>query len=109
MPPARRLRFELVQEIVDGIGTERPLRVLDAGAGEGLLAMTLARRHSNWQIVAADADDAMLNRGRHHKASEGLGNVDFIRADLTDDLGSEEFDLVFAIEACRRFRTTTPR
>jgi len=100
MPPARRLRFELVLEIVDRIGAERPLRVLDAGAGEGLLAMTLARRHSNWQIVAADADadDAMLERGRHQKASEGLANVEFVRADLTGDLGSEEFDVVLAIE-----------
>jgi SAM-dependent methyltransferase len=98
LPPARRLRFELVLEMVDGIGAGRPLRVLDAGAGEGLLTMTLARRHSDWQIVAADADDAMLDRGRHRKAGEGLGNVSFVRADLTDDLGSEEFDLVLAIE-----------
>jgi SAM-dependent methyltransferase len=98
MPPARRLRFELVLEILDRIGAERPLRVLDAGAGEGLLALTLARRHSNWQIVAADADDTMLDRGRHLKASEGLPNVDFVRADVTDDLGSEEFDVVLAIE-----------
>jgi len=98
MPPARRLRFELVLEIVDRIGAERPLRVLDAGAGEGLLALTLARRHRNWQIVAADADDAMLDRGRHRKASESLPNVDFVRADVTDDLGSEEFDVVLAIE-----------
>ncbi len=98
MPPARRLRFELVLEIVDGMDTKRPLRVLDAGAGEGLLAMTLARRHSNWQIVAADADDRMLDRGRHRKASESLPNLDFVRADITDDLGSEEFDVVLAIE-----------
>jgi ubiquinone/menaquinone biosynthesis C-methylase UbiE len=98
MPPARRLRFELVLEMVDGIGAGRPLRVLDAGAGEGLLAMALARRHSDWHIVAADADDAMLDRGRRRKASESLRNVDFVSADITDDLGSEEFDVVLAIE-----------
>jgi SAM-dependent methyltransferase len=98
MPPARRLRFGLVLAMVDGLGAGRPLRVLDAGAGEGLLAITLAQRHSSWQIVAADADDGMLERGRRRKANEGLRNVDFLRADLTDDLGSEEFDVVVAIE-----------
>jgi SAM-dependent methyltransferase len=40
----------------------------------------------------------MLDRGRHRKASESLPNVDFVRADVTDDLGSEEFDVVLAIE-----------
>jgi SAM-dependent methyltransferase len=98
MPPARRLRFELVSEIIDGIGGGRPLRVLDAGAGEGLLAITIARRHPDWDLVAADADEAMLDRGRQRKASIGLRNVEFVEADLTDDLGAEEFDLVLAIE-----------
>jgi 2-polyprenyl-3-methyl-5-hydroxy-6-metoxy-1,4-benzoquinol methylase len=84
--------------MVDGIEAGRPLRVLDAGAGEGLLAMTLARRHRGWHIVAVDVDDAMLDRGRRRSASAGLRNVDFVRADLTDDLGSEEFDVVLAIE-----------
>jgi ubiquinone/menaquinone biosynthesis C-methylase UbiE len=98
MPPARRLRFELVLELVDGIGVGRPLRVLDAGAGQGLLALTLARRHGDWRIVAADADNEMLDQGRALKASEGLENLDFVAADLTRDLGSEEFDLVLAIE-----------
>ena len=98
MPPARRLRFELVMEMVDGVGPGGPLRVLDAGAGEGLLAMTLARRHSDWEVVAADVDDAMLDRGRRRAEDEGLRNLEFVRADLTDDLGSEEFDLVLAVE-----------
>ncbi len=98
IPPARRLRFQLVLETVNGIAAERPLRVLDAGAGEGLLAMAIARRHRDWQIVAADADDAVLDRGRRLKEQASVSSVDFVRADLTDDLGSEQFDLVLAIE-----------
>jgi ubiquinone/menaquinone biosynthesis C-methylase UbiE len=98
MPPARRMRSELVLELIDGIGACRSLRVLDAGAGQGLLALALARRHGDWQIVAADADSEMLDQGRALKASEGLQNVDFVAADLTRDLGTEEFDLVLAIE-----------
>jgi SAM-dependent methyltransferase len=98
MQPARRLRFELVLEMIDGVDAGRPLRVLDAGAGEGLLAMTLARRHSDWQVVAADVDDVMLDRGRRRAEDEGLRNLEFIRTDLTEDLGSEEFDVVLAVE-----------
>ena len=60
--------------------------------------MTLARQHSDWQIVAADFDDDMLDRGRHRRENEGLRNIEFVRADVTDDLGSEEFDVVLAVE-----------
>lgn len=104
LSPARRLRFELVLEMIDGLDAGRPLRVLDAGAGEGLLAMTLARRHSDWEVVAADVDEAMLDRGRLRSASAGVRNVDFIRTDLTDELGFEEFDLVLAIECLSEIR-----
>src|SRR5919204_197454 len=98
MPPARRLRFELVEEMVNATGAGRSLRVLDAGAGEGLLAMALARRHRTWQIVAADADAARLERGRLRQARQGPVNVAFARAGLTAHLGTEEFDVVLAIE-----------
>ena len=32
------------------------------------------------------------------RENEGLRNIEFVRADVTDDLGSEEFDVVLAVE-----------
>jgi SAM-dependent methyltransferase len=97
-PPARRLRFQLVLEAIDGHAAERQLRVLDAGAGDSLLAIATARRHHDWKITAADVDDALLDRGRRLSEQMNLSGIEFVRADLTADLGSDRFDLVLAIE-----------
>ncbi len=98
MTPCRRLRFELVIGAVEAEDANRPLQILDAGSGEGILAIELARRHPNWQIVAADRNHAMLERGRRHCALTGTTNVDFVHADLTGDLGRDQFDVVMAVE-----------
>jgi SAM-dependent methyltransferase len=97
--PARRVRFAMVMEEVERlIPYDRPLRVLDAGAGDGVLATALARRHPHWHVVAADVNDEMMLRGRSRAARLDLDNVEFVRADITNDLGSQEFDLALAIE-----------
>jgi len=44
-------------------------RVLDAGAGDGGLTLTLARRGA--EVVAADLSPAMVDRGRDRTASAG--------------------------------------
>jgi CelD/BcsL family acetyltransferase involved in cellulose biosynthesis/SAM-dependent methyltransferase len=98
MTPCRRLRFDLVLRALEAGDAGRPRRILDAGAGEGILAIELARRHRNWQVVAADLNQAMLNRGRRQCELSELPNVTFVHSDLTADLGSDEFDVVMAIE-----------
>jgi CelD/BcsL family acetyltransferase involved in cellulose biosynthesis/trans-aconitate methyltransferase len=98
MTPCRRLRFDLALHTVEARQVSRPQRVLDAGAGEGILAIELARRHPDWHVVAADINKAMLDRARRHCDLWGVRNVTFMEADLTGDLGSNEFDVVMAIE-----------
>jgi SAM-dependent methyltransferase len=98
MTPCRRLRFELVLGAVEAGDASRPQHVLDAGAGEGILAIELACRHRDWHIVAADLNEAMLERGRRYCALTGVTNVTFIQADLTASLGTDQFDVVMAIE-----------
>ena len=98
LPAARRLRFLLAIDALERYADHRPLRVLDAGCGEGLLAEALARRHPDWQIVAADLDDVQLNQGRERVAETGVHNVRFDRVDVTEDLGDRAYDAVLAIE-----------
>lgn len=98
LPAARRLRFSLTIEALERAGDGRPLTVLDAGCGSGLLSEELARRHPEWTILGADLDQERLHEGEQRIRSHGLPNLRFERLDLTEDLGSARFDAVLAIE-----------
>ncbi|MGC3999465.1 MAG: class I SAM-dependent methyltransferase [Anaeromyxobacter sp.] len=50
---------------------EAPLRVLDVGAGTGLLAEAVARRFPNARVELLDASEAMLARARQRLAAGG--------------------------------------
>jgi SAM-dependent methyltransferase len=98
MTPARRLRFTLaLGTLAQGLHAPQA-RLLDAGAGEGLLAEAIAQRHPAWHVVAADLAGSMLRRGEDRVARRAIGNVEFRVADLTGDLGTDEFDAILAIE-----------
>jgi SAM-dependent methyltransferase len=102
VPAARRLRFALAVDAVERFSARRPLEarplsVLDAGGGDGLLAEALARRHPDWPIVAGDLDSHRLEMGRRRLELD-VENVELVRLDLTQDLGEAAYDVVLAIE-----------
>jgi SAM-dependent methyltransferase len=98
LAPARRLRCQLVAETIEQFAAGRPLRLLDAGCGDGAFAELIARRHPAWTIVGADLGDDLLDRGRRGAARGKIANVEFVHADLREDLGTEAYDAVTAIE-----------
>jgi SAM-dependent methyltransferase len=98
LAPARRLRFQLTTDAIERFAADRPIRVLDAGCGDGLLSESLARQHPTWRIVGADARAEMLERGRARVARAGVASVEFVQADLTNDLGHGLYDVVAAVE-----------
>jgi SAM-dependent methyltransferase len=98
LAPARRLRCQLVAEAIEQFAAGRPLRLLDAGCGDGAFAELVARRHPTWTVVGADLGEDLLDRGRRSAADGRIANVEFVRADLTEDLGTDMYDAVAAIE-----------
>jgi ubiquinone/menaquinone biosynthesis C-methylase UbiE len=53
-------------------------QVLDIGTGSGLLAIELARAHSDWLIYGIDVSEEMLKLARQNAAGAGLsGRIDF--------------------------------
>jgi len=98
MAPSRRLRMALGEEAIAAFATGRPLRVLDAGCGDGLLSLAIAKRHPEWEIVGMDIRDDLLAGARERAASRGLGNVVFRQADLTRPLPESGADVVMALE-----------
>jgi SAM-dependent methyltransferase len=107
LPPARRLRFELVSKALAQFAKGGPLRVLDAGCGDGSFAVALAKQYPAWSIVAVDVADDLLARGRETAARAKLANLSFMRADVTEDLGTGLYDAVAAIESLEEIPNDT--
>jgi trans-aconitate methyltransferase len=98
MAPSRRLRLALADEVLSEAAGGRPLRLLDAGCGDGLLSMALAKRHPDWSVLGVDLRDGMLEGARARARGRGIGNVRFEAADLTKPLPESGFDTVVALE-----------
>jgi SAM-dependent methyltransferase len=98
LPPTREVRFALVLSWLRRLERRAALDVLDAGAGDAVLAERLARRRPRWHVVAVDVDEGRLDAAQRRLARGGPSNLAVRRADLTGDLGSELFDVALAIE-----------
>jgi trans-aconitate methyltransferase len=98
MAPSRRLRLALTEDAVSSFAGDGPLRVLDAGCGDGLLSLSLAERHPRWQILGLDFRDDLLSGARQRARTRSLANVSFSQADLTQPLTDRGFDAVMALE-----------
>jgi phosphoribosylformimino-5-aminoimidazole carboxamide ribotide isomerase len=96
--PWNRFGYQLVEHnLKKHIAVDsRPLRVLDAGGGNGLDSLSLARM--NHQIDLADISQQMLNDARANAALAGVTNrVETHAIDIfsvADVFASEQFDIV---------------
>jgi SAM-dependent methyltransferase len=99
MAPARRLRLALVEgELSRQFGGETAPAVLDAGCGDGLLSLAMAKRHPGWRIVGVDLQEGLLDGARKRARARGLANVSFVVANLEQPLPERGRDAVAAVE-----------
>jgi ubiquinone/menaquinone biosynthesis C-methylase UbiE len=72
-------------------------RVVDVGCGFGDTAIELARRVGPaGRVLGLDCCDAFLEFGRRDAAAAGLGNVEFVEADVQRYPFDGEFDFCFS-------------
>jgi adenine-specific DNA-methyltransferase len=76
-PPA------LVASMVDWVVAQRPVRVVDAGAGSGRFSVEVARRRPGLPVVAIDIDPLATLVARATLAALGLRRVRVVQADYT--------------------------
>ncbi|HEY3552112.1 MAG TPA: class I SAM-dependent methyltransferase [Solirubrobacterales bacterium] len=98
MAPARRLRLKVADDALSELAGGGSIRILDAGCGDGLLSLALAKRHPGWTIVGVDLREDMLAGARTRAKGRGLDNVSFVAADLLRPLPVSDFDAVIALE-----------
>jgi ubiquinone/menaquinone biosynthesis C-methylase UbiE len=96
--PSRRLRLALADKAISRFAQGRPIRLLDAGTGDGLPSLSLAERHPDWEIAGMDLNARLLAGARQRAANRGLENISFHEADLTKPLPMDGFDVVMALE-----------
>jgi trans-aconitate methyltransferase len=99
MAPARRLRLAQAEGAVAAqLGGSSRLQVLDAGCGDGLLSLALAKRHPSWALVGVDLRDDLLDGARKRAAARGLPNARFVPGNLEEPLPERDRDAVTAVE-----------
>lgn len=84
----------LVEVVLRDIPRGEPCRVADLGTGSGAIALAIAKERPACDIVATDASPAALDTARHNAARHGLANIEFLRGDWTEPLGSRRFDII---------------
>jgi SAM-dependent methyltransferase len=98
MAPSRRLRLGTADRVLVAYAAGRPIKVLDAGCGDGLMSLALAKRHPGWEVVGIDRREDLLDGARARAVGRGLDNVRFEVADLVEPLPVSGFDVVAALE-----------
>jgi trans-aconitate methyltransferase len=98
MAPARRLRLRVAERELAAQARGRRLRILDAGCGDGLPTLAIAKRHPEWTLVGVDLRENLLAGARARAEARGLGNVSFQPANLLEPLPVDGFDVVIALE-----------
>lgn len=71
---------------------EEPKRVLDLGAGTGLLSYFWYRHFPASEYVLVDIADDMLNVARQRFA--GIDNVSYLAADYSREIPAQDFDVI---------------
>jgi SAM-dependent methyltransferase len=85
------------EALVQAIGVERDMTVLDLGCGDGTTALPAARRGA--QVLGVDIASNLVAAGNRRAAEAGLSNLQFQEGDASDlsALENGTFDLVISI------------
>jgi SAM-dependent methyltransferase len=85
------------EALVETLGIDRGLAVLDLGCGDGTTALPSAQRGAN--VLGVDIASNLVAAGNSRAANLGLSNLRFQQGDASnlEDIADDSFDLVVSI------------
>src|SRR5690625_1182654 len=89
-----RPETELLVELALSLPLPARARVCDVGTGSGCIALVLAAKRPDWQVVALDESAAALEVAEKNLSNTKLKNVELCQSDLLQAAGAEKFDLI---------------
>jgi release factor glutamine methyltransferase len=90
-----RPETEQLVALVESRIENRESRIVDVGTGSGVIALTLADKFPEAEIVATDISEEALSLARENAARLGIKRVQFVRWDLLEGIAGD-FDLIVA-------------
>jgi release factor glutamine methyltransferase len=90
-----RPETEELVELVESRIVNRESRVVDLGTGSGVIALSLAQKFPDAEIIATDISDDALLLARENAVRLGTPRVQFLKSDLLENVDGQ-FDLIVA-------------
>lgn len=85
----------ITQHVLEAAGIGEGMRVLDLGSGAGDVAILLSRLvGAGGEVVGVDVNAEAVHAARERVSALGIGNVDFVEADLTQMGLDRPFDAI---------------
>jgi len=91
--PETEMLVEELLAIVEKTGIRSPY-VLDLGTGSGCIAISIALRLRNAEVIAIDSSREALKYARLNGERLGVENVAFLEGDLYEPAGDMKFDII---------------
>jgi len=76
-----------------------PLRVIDAGCGDGTWTAEIATRRPEWQVLGIDIEEAQIRRAANDAKRLGLTNVHYQTTNFLDFRPSRAADVVLSVSS----------
>jgi release factor glutamine methyltransferase len=90
-----RPETEELLEFVESRVVNPRSRILDVGTGSGVIALILAQKFPEAEIIGADISEDALGLARENAVRLGINHVRFVKSDLLEDVGGK-FDVIVA-------------
>lgn len=92
-----RVMQPMTSSLLDRVGIDAGMKVLDVGCGSGAVSFELAKRvGSEGKVIGADLDQIKIELANDEASQLGVSNVEFCSFDIRDHNEFDKFDVVYA-------------